>query len=96
MNLTSAGLGMLGLQWPHYKGWGPRDKWAILARAGQEAEWAARGLGGREKGQREVGARACGAAPGAASPSADAQQALALEGCPQAPFLGIIIRGKGP
>lgn len=63
MNLTSAGLGMLGLQWPHYKGWGPRDKWAILARAGQEAEWAARGLGGREKGQREVGARACGGSP---------------------------------
>lgn len=50
MNLTSAGLGMLGLQWPHYKGWGPRDKWAILARAGQEAEWAARGLGGAREG----------------------------------------------
>lgn len=34
MNLTLAGLGMLGLRWPHEKG-GPRDKWAVPGRAGK-------------------------------------------------------------
>lgn len=36
MNLTSAGLGMLGLRRPHEKKGGPRDKWAVLGTAGQQ------------------------------------------------------------
>lgn len=97
MNLTSAGLGMLGLQWPHYKGWGPKGQ------VGYSCESWPRGRVGSTRsggGDRRVSVRwvpgLAGAAPGAASPLADAQQALAPEGCPQAPFLGIIIRGKGP
>lgn len=58
MNLTSTGLGMLGLRWPHYKG-GSRDKWAVLARAGQRGRVGSMRSGRVEKGQCEVGARGC-------------------------------------
>lgn len=97
MNLTSAGLGMLGLRWPHYKGGGRQGTNGLFLRelakrvSGQHEVWG---------GERRVSVRwvpgLAGAAPGAASPSADAQQALAPEGCPQVPFLGIITRRKGP
>lgn len=58
MNLTSAGLGMLGLRWPHYKG-GPREKWAVLERAGQRGQVGTVRSGRVREGQCEVSARAC-------------------------------------
>lgn len=48
MNLTSAGLEILGLRWPHEKKGGTRDKWAVFWES-----WptGVRGLGGSVKGQ---------------------------------------------